>query len=81
MYTFVDIDDFILWDEPFYNNINRNELVDLMKYKSLKYDLILNVNYEWRYGVSCKKAINKIILEINKIIILYDFCINDCNYM
>jgi hypothetical protein len=80
MFTFTDIDDFILWNEPFYNNFNRNEIVDLIKYKRLKHSLILNINYQWRYSVSCKKEISKLIVEINKIITLYNFCINDCNY-
>jgi hypothetical protein len=80
MYYFRDVDNFILWDEPFYNNFNRNNLDILLNYKSLKQELIKNINYQWRFNTNNKKEITRIIKEINKIITRFDFCINDCEY-
>ena len=81
MYYFRDIDDFILWNEPFYNNFNRNELKDIMEYKSLKEELIKNVNYQWKYSTIDKRSIKPIIKKINAIIYKYNFCIKDITYI
>ena len=80
MYYFTDIDDFILWNEPFYNNLNRRELKDITKYKSLKEDLIKNVNYQWKNNMIDKRDITPIIKKINTIITKHGFCIKDNTY-
>jgi hypothetical protein len=80
MYYFRDVDYFILWNEPFYNNFNRNDIDTILKYKSLKQELIKNINYQWRFSINNKRDITRIIKEINLIITKYDFCINDNEY-
>lgn len=80
MHNFTDIDDFILWKEPFNMSLNRTNLQERIDYNSLKEELIKHVNYQWRTGISYKKEIYNLINKINKILIKHDFCIHDTMY-
>ena len=81
MYIFTDIDDFILWNEPFYHNFCRVDFNNVIKYKLLKEELIKNINYQWRFNLNSKKEIKHLIKEINNIIQNHNFCIKDSNYI